>query len=744
MNKKPLALHISGLLLSTLAPAVALGASNSTFVIEEVVVTAQKRAESSQDVPISIQAFSADAIERLGATQLLDLAKSAPSLSTGGIPGSNQTCGMRGVVDYGRNIGIDSRMGVYIDGVYQGRSSSNNQPLMGLESVEILRGPQGTLFGKNTVSGAINLNTRKASEDFTGELKAGLGNEGYMTASALLSGPLGDKVLGSIAYSTQKRDGWFNNTALGRQVGDWEQDGARGQLRFLANEKLEVILSGDFGSSDSEMPVYTRQSLPIYTTGKSLESDKVDFWGTALTANYNTDSDYILTSISAYRTNEYVLTGDEDFTAAAAAFQTQFDEKGKQFSQEFRVVSPQNDTYDWVAGLYYFDSRVSTGRNILFGAPILPAPQLSGVISIPSVNDITSYAFYVHGNYRITEQLELTAGLRFTDEEKDFDFNQVNTPNDAAGGALVLENGLGLPAATAAFLAAQSPGSLFQAFNLNYRNTYNDSNWSPTLGLNYQTSADVMYYAKYSRGYQSGGFNGDFNPYLPAIQFNSEYVDAFEIGVKSVIADGALQLNADVFVQKYADFQLFQRVPVGASSVQIVSNAGKVTSQGLELETVWLPTDTLQLTVNATYLDATYDQFENPVFAIDPTQPANYNGNYLNNAPQLKLFASLQYIQPLGDAGSLTFDVDYSYQDESFSNAPNNVTFELIPDYDLWNGRITFNPASDRWSVSAWVKNIGDSEYIINHSQASITNINRVIWGAPRLIGMEFKLNLGQ
>ena len=308
----------------------------------------------------------------------------------------------------------------------------------------------------------------------------------------------------------------------------------------------------------------------------------------------------------------------------------------------------------------------------------------------------------------------------------------------------MLENGLGLPAATAAFLAAQSPGSLFQAFNLNYRNTYNDSNWSPTLGLNYQTSADVMYYAKYSRGYQSGGFNGDFNPYLPAIQFNSEYVDAFEIGVKSVIADGALQLNADVFVQKYADFQLFQRVPVGASSVQIVSNAGKVTSQGLEVETVWLPTDTLQLTVNATYLDATYDQFENPVFAIDPTQPANYNGNYLNNAPQLKLFASLQYIQPLGDAGSLTFDVDYSYQDESFSNAPNNVTFELIPDYDLWNGRITFNPASDRWSVSAWVKNIGDSEYIINHSQSSITNINRVILGAPRLIGMEFKLNLGQ
>ncbi|MDB9999183.1 TonB-dependent receptor [Porticoccaceae bacterium] len=743
MRKSLLALNF-GAALATLATTSVLAQESSRFMLEEVVVTAQKRAESSQDVPISIQAFSADGMEKLGATELFDLAKSAPSLSTGGVPGSNQTSGIRGVVDFSRNIGIDARMGVYIDGIYQGRSSSANQPLLGLESVEILRGPQGTLFGKNTVSGAINLNTRKASDEFSGELKAGLGSEGYLTGSALLSGPLGDTVFGSIAYSKQQRDGYFDNTALNKTVGDWEQEGARGQLRFLPSDQLEIILAGDYGSTDSEIPVYTRASLPAYTTGKSEESDKVDFWGTALTINYNTESDYTLSSISAYRENEYTLIGDEDFTAAVEAFQTTFDEDGDQFSQEFRIISPEYDSYDWVAGLYYFESSTSTGRNITLSAPILPTPAVGGNIAIPSVNDVTSYAAYIHGNYRLTEKLELTAGLRYTNEEKEFDFNQVNNPDDPAAGAAFIEAALGLDPATAAFLASQAPGSLLDAFNLNYKDTYSDSNWSPTLGINYLLNDDVMFYAKYSRGHQSGGFNGDFNPYLPAIQFDSEYVDAYELGIKSTLADGAVRFNADVFVQKYSDFQLFQRVPVGNSSVQIVSNAGEATSQGVELETVWLPTDTLQLTLNATYLDATYDTFENPVSAIDPTQPADFNGNDLNYAPKWKLYAGVQYILPLGGAGELTFNVDYTYQDDMYSDAANDDELQLIPSYDLWNGRVTFNPTSDRWQVSAWIQNIADDEYIINHSQASLTGIDRVIWGAPQLYGMEFKYFLGQ
>ena len=307
----------------------------------------------------------------------------------------------------------------------------------------------------------------------------------------------------------------------------------------------------------------------------------------------------------------------------------------------------------------------------------------------------------------------------------------------------MLELGLGLPAATAAFLASQAPGALFNAFNLSYQDKYSDSHVSPTIGLNYKLNDSVMYYAKYSRGYQSGGFNGDFNPYLPAIQFESEYVDAFEVGVKSTSADGKLRVNADVFVQKFSDFQLFQSVPVGNTNVQIVSNAGEVTSQGLELETVWLPTDSLQLTVNATYLDATYDKFENPISAVDPTQPKDFNGNDLNYAPKTKLYAGLQYFQPVGSAGELIFNLDYTYQDDMYSNNT-NTDIVLVPSYDLWNARVSYTPTNNRWQVSAWVRNLTDEEYIVNRSQTALTGLERNIWGMPRLFGVELKYNLGQ
>ena len=333
-------------------PAIAQDKQASGFTLEEVIVTAQKRDENSQSVPISIQAFGAEGMEKLGATQLFDLSKSAPSLSASGIPGSNATSGLRGVIDQSRNIGIDARMGVYIDGVYQGRSSTANQPLVGLASVEILRGPQGTLFGKNTVSGAINLNTKKATEEFEGEVKLGVGNEGALNTSARVSGALSDSIYGSLSYLKQSRDGFYKNTALNTMLGDWEQDGARGQLRFVPSDKLEIIVSGDVGSSYSEMPVYTKIDLPRFTTGKGRENDEVNFWGTSVTANYTTDNDFTLTSISSYRENDYLLVGDEDFNAAVKAFETTFDEKTDQFSQEFRIASPQNDTYDWVAGIY--------------------------------------------------------------------------------------------------------------------------------------------------------------------------------------------------------------------------------------------------------------------------------------------------------------------------------------------------------------------------------------------------------
>lgn len=720
-------------------------ASAQQAALEEIVVTAQKRAESSQDVPISIQAIGADTLEKLGATEVTDLAQSAPSLSIGGVPGSQRAMGLRGVVDYSRNIGIDSRMGVYVDGVYQGRSSTASQPLLGLDSVEILRGPQGTLFGMNTVSGAINLNTRKASDEFAGQVSAGAGNEGFWTGSLYLNGPLSENFFGSVAYTHQEHDGWYENPNLGRKIGSLKEDGARGQLRWLPTDQLEVILAGDYGKTETDGPLYVRASDPAYYTEKGPELDRTEFWGSALTFNYETQGGYTLTSISAYRENEYLARVDEDFTALVEAFQTQFDEQADQFSQELRLVSPIGQRFDWIAGLYYFDSKVSTGRNIHLAPPLLPSAALSGGVAIPSDITTTNYAAYVHGNYRFTDKLELTAGLRYMDVEKKLDYTQVNTPDDLDAAYNFLVNVLGYPAPVAAALAPQIPGVLLGGPNLAYKDKYSDDAVTPTIGLNYRFTDEILGYVKYSNGFQSGGFNADFAPPLPPgqwIPFDSESVDAYEIGLKSTLADGRLRLNVDAFMQRYKDFQIFQRVLNGNTSIQIVSNAGKATSQGIETEITWLPTDRLQLTLNGAWTDATYDRFENP--APQPGEPDDFNGNYLNYAPKFKVFAGVQYVQPIGGAGDVTFNVDYSYQDKMYSDPRNRATFDLIPSYDLWNARVTYASAGDRWNVSAWIRNATDEEYITNHSLASLTNIDRVIWGAPRLYGINFTYNLGQ
>ena len=720
-------------------------ASAQQSALEEIVVTAQKRAESSQDVPISIQAIADDTLEKLGATEVTDLAQSAPSLSIGGVPGSQRSMGLRGVVDYSRNIGIDARMGVYVDGVYQGRSSTASQPLLGVESVEILRGPQGTLFGMNTVSGAINLNTRKPSDEFTGQISAGAGNEGFWTGSLNLNGPLSETFFGSVAYTHQEHDGWFENPNLGREIGSSKEDAARGQLRWLPSDQLEVILAGDFGKTETDGPLYVKASDPAYYTEKGPELDRVEFWGSALTINYETRGGYTLTSISAYRENEYLARGDEDFSALVEAFQTEFDEQADQFSQEFRLVSRINEHFDWIAGLYYFDSTVSTGRNIHLAPPLLPSASLSGRVAIPSEITTTHYAAYVNGNYRFTDKLELTAGLRYMYVEKKLDYKQVNTPDDLDAAYDFLVNALGYPAPFAKALAPQIPGVLLGGPNLSYKGKYSDDAVTPTIGLNYRITDEILGYVKYSNGFQSGGFNADFAPPLPPdqwIPFESESVDAYEIGLKSTLADGRLRLNAGAFMQRYSDFQIFQRVLNDNTSVQIVSNAGKATSQGIETEITWLPTDRLELTLNGAWTDATYDRFENP--APQPGEPDNFNGNYLNYAPKFKAFAGVQYVQPIGGAGDVAFSVDYSYQDKMYSDPRNRDMFDLIPGYDLWNIRVTYASAGERWNVSAWIRNATDVEYITDHSLASLTNVDRVIWGAPRLYGISFTYNLGQ
>lgn len=709
---KKISVSVSSVVLAASAtfPAMAEDNGASSFMLEEVVVTAQKRAENSQDVPISIQAFSASGLEKLGATELQDLSASAPSFNVGGIEGSQSQMGIRGVVDYGRNVGVDSRTGIYIDGVYQGRSFSANQPLLGLESVEILRGPQGTLFGKNTVSGAINLNTKNPTEEFEGELRATAGNYGSVGGAVYLSGPLTDKLFASLAVGHEERDGYYDNIVLNQDVGASTQDNVRAKLRYEATDSLELIWAADYGATDSEGPLSTSKlSKPFETTKGFVEVDDVEYIGTSLTINYDLDSEYTFTSISAYREADYQADFDGDYSPFTIehAF---FDEDTDMLSQEFRLVSPQGEFFDWVAGLYYYDGSASTDRSsILFGAPVNTSFGLppEGLISyLPSTVDTTSYAAYVHGNYRFAADWELTVGVRYTNEEKELDYQQIlNVDFPPLGGY---------------------SGAL--------RSDDQVDDVSPSIGLNWTVAEEVMLFARYAKAYKSGGWNADFN-ISNGLGFNDEYmqydqesVDAYELGVKSTLLDQSLQLNLTAFRSEFTDFH------VQDFSTLQYTNAAEAVSQGAELEATYIPTDNLKLTLNATYLDTFFDEYE--LGGLD------LSGSALPYAPEWKTYVGVQYIQPIGDLGELTFNVDYSFTDEQFSD-PRERSDQFLDDYDTWNARVTFNPTSDRWQLAGWVKNGDDKAYYVQASNTFL-GVPRGVLGAPRTYGLSFSYYLGR
>ena len=738
MRRKILALSITSL-TAGFAP-LTLSQQAPSFALEEVVVTAQKRTESAQDVPISVQAFSSDAIDKLGANNLSALSEAAPSLVIGGLgKGSQQWMGMRGVTDFARNVGIDARMGVYIDGVFQGRSYTADVPLLGLESIEILRGPQGTLFGKNTETGAISLNTRKPSEEFEAEIGVEYGRYETGKITGYVNGAITDTLFGSVSGSYQEGDGYYRNIFLKKDVGDWDTTAGRGQLRWLPSDNFDIRLSGDYAKKHSDEPLATNADLKAYDTQQnSVTKDDAENWGTALTADMFLGGDYTLTSISAFRHNEFETIADDDYTPLELV-NVVFNEDSDQYSQEFRIASPVEEKYDWVAGVYYFYNDMSSERRvsleetlIAIQAPPELAPfagALSGYTEVPAKVTSETWAGFVHGNYRFTPDIELTAGVRYTSEEKDVRWEQRNYPNDPAV-AQGLEAATGVP-------FTQAPGLLLGAINYDeLKRNLSDDDWSPTVGLNYFFDEDVLLYVKYARGYKSGGWNADFmTAGLEYFGYDSESVDSYEVGFKSTLLDGGLRVNAAYYYSEYDDFQVFQQVfnSTGNPSVQL-TNAASVTNQGVELETVWIPWERLQFTLNAAYLDTEYDEFLNQ-------NGVDYSGNELPFSPEWKVYTGVQYIQPLGGFGDLTFNVDYAYTDEQYTD-PNNVAPFTLDSYGLWNARATLMPADSAWEISAWVKNLSDKEYQ-RQSNVNLLGTPRYTWGAPQMYGVGFKYFFG-
>ena len=706
-------------------PTMAVAQGNA---LEEIVVTAQKRTQNVQDVPIAITALSEKMIERIGGNTLTDIENFAPSLNFG--RGSRRTRGeinIRGVGSFSRNPGFDARTSVYIDGVFLGRSGSFDADLQGIESVEILRGPQGTLFGINTIAGAVSINTRKPTEESEASLMAEVGNYNYTKFQGYVSGPLGEGVSGSLALTKMDQDGFIDNIFLNEDLNGVDRISGRAKLRFQPSDNLDINLSADYldenamGTNgeghiaDSGVggvfggASFTAAPNPREVSHDAMEQEDREFWGVSAQVDYEMDSGLTLTSISAYRELDWYNLNEEDYTNVFVGI-TNFNETTDQFTQEFRVTSTSDGNFDWVAGLYYIQQDISTDRDGIFtGLFFGRAPEDSE--RIPTIVDVdaTGYAAYINGNYRLTDAFEITAGLRYSYDEKEINFFLPN-PTGFAG---VLD------------MTGQPP----------YEDKYDANDLTPRVGLNWRPSDGTLVYASYAAGFKSGGFNVDFVQSLAELPYDEETADSYELGLKTEFFDSRARLNLALFHTTFEDFQVqqFQRISETVSRISI-SNAAEARSQGLEAEFTLVPVEGLTLQANGAYIDAEFEDFKECNAGVDCT------GNKLPYAPEFKFFVSAEYAFNIGE-GDAYARYDFTYTDGYFTHPENTPQVREVDSWETHNARVGYTLPGGNWEFSLWGKNLTDED-ALRMAEINFFGTFRGTYIPPRTYGASVRYNM--
>ena len=685
------------------------GASNDV-----IIVTARRREESAQDVPLSLSVVGADEAQARGANRVRDLEAATPNvLFTGSENNSLTRVSVRGLESQARqNVGTESGLGVYVDGVIQGRLTSFNQEIPDLDRVEFLRGPQGTLYGRNSIMGAINVITRQPDLDEAHfELNGRIAELGERTGSFYGSTPLGESAAGSLSLFSIQRDGYIRNLATGNMIGDDDTQG--GRLKFLVEPggSWRITLAADALRDDSvaansRVIVGPGATPDPYTTNVDVEPvSRRDIGGMSATVEVDVLGGHQLTSISAYRWANNDRATDSDGTPVAFQVTTQESDQ-EQFSQEFRLASPSGGRWDYVLGAYFYDQTIygnTTGTIIGLGSA-----------SIFGDIETTSLAAYGNLDFHITDQLTLNAGVRFTDEDKELSYQQIGI----------------VP-----FVPFIAPG----------QDTLSDNDVSPTIGLRYEPTDDLMFYLTAARGYRSGGWNVEPQTAAaitswPQVRFDSESLTSIEAGAKTSWFDDRFQLNLAVFDIDYDDLQVASRVPLASPPfapglfASVVANAAAASAQGAELEFLARPSDQFSFGGNVGWVETEYSDYVQP-----GAPPLVFTGNELNGAPDITAGAFAEYGLPLGSWGDLTVRADYRHVSTYFTERTNNSLME-IPASDVFNARLTYTTADGHIRAALFANNVTDEELIVGR----ITNAfgdEIVDYGRPRVVGVELGLN---
>ncbi len=723
--------------LAFIPVAVAETGDASLEYIEEVIVTARKREEKLADVPIAATALNVADLDRYQVTDLGGLRNIVPNLSVNIGDAANAIVYIRGIGQRDSLSFADPGVGVYLDDVYLGRAQGAFMDVIDVQRIEVLRGPQGTLYGRNTVGGAIKYVSVAPSDERFLSLDFGVGNYGDTFAKAVVNGALDDagRAAGRVSVAFNANDGYAENVDPDASDTDGDKDSFawRAQLRYAASDRLSFNVTLDQSVNDPDRSMtparVTGGPVLVDATSAYLASDdpfaveadfndveRLETSGVSLTVNYELET-LTLKSITALRGVEHETHIDLDGTKYSI-FGVLVDQDQEQFSQELQLLYDAGGQARGVAGLYWF-SEDDVTRDGIRGTE--PYPIFTTAYNTVSENDQSLDAFAAFGEYAValTPELELSVGLRYTRESKALKRKACQAFSDAE-----LD------------IAACNPASgATNPFALNLDLEEDFDALTPKLGISYNSADTGLIYLSWARGFKSGGFDGrigyngasgDSAVSAQARPYDAETVDALEVGWKTGTEDGRLRIAAAAFFNDYQDLQVssFSATP-GGGFATVFTNAGEAEIRGLEVEVLarfdarWLAS------LSAGYLDADYDEYINSAME-------DVSGDLTPiNSPEWTAHLGLSYEQPL-DFASLRITVDAGYRGGYFVDVGNLGALRQDA-YTTWNAAVALTGVNDNWHVSAGTRNFSDEEYITHgFDLTSFPGVGLAYYGVPR------------
>lgn len=751
--------HLAALIASLMAgcavPAMAQdatatqdedAAAEASGPVGEIIVTSERRATNLQETPLAVSAISGETLQAAGVAVINDLAATVPNLtSTTGPQGSSDAnFFVRGVGQFDFIITNDPGVGLYVDGVYLGRTVGAMLDSGDVERVEVLRGPQGTLFGRNTLGGAISIVSRQPDPGrFSGSASALYGSRDRIELTGSINAPIGDDSALRVSGFFREQDGFARNAVTGDLFGATDRYGGRAQLRLGLTETLTIDLSADYSLDRSNpAPSVARAIAPAPFFPPAALGDVFDpdnfyrvFASNSPEARNETYGfsgtitlelgDATLKSITAYRELDSFSTSDPDGTRFRL-YDQDVTTTQNQFSQELQIAGDAvGGRLNYLLGAYYFAEDAEQVLDLCFAPISSPAAAPFADCNTwtqGNAQDTRSYAVFGQARYEFVDGFSVTLGGRYTWDEKDIVSNQFFDfrPQAVGPGAVF---GFGLPPALLGQrivlpIVIDLPGSVsFEEF-------------TPKLGVEYKVNEDAFVFASYSQGFRSGGFNGRLIlPQASVPTYAPDTNDTYEFGFKTDWLDRRLRVNGTLFYSKYQDIQQ----TIADPQVQFrVANAGDAVLKGFELETVIVPVDGFRIDAAVGYTDS---EFENVPAAVGPI-----NGNRLPFSPEWTVSVAAQYDIETS-AGTFTPRVDYRLQSEVFFTAF-NLPLERQESYGLLNARLGWTDPAERFTVAVFAQNLTDEEYFTFGQDALATQgVAYSYLGRPREFGVSAGVN---